>query len=125
MTAIGRLAVVSLDTRDPQGLANFYCQLLGYEQVFATDEFVALKGPDVGISTQLVKDHVAPDWPASEVPKQLHLEIAVRDLESAEASALALGASKGTTQPNPEAWRVLVDPAGHPFCITTLIPDDF
>ncbi|MGZ4735335.1 MAG: hypothetical protein ACXV8R_07005 [Acidimicrobiia bacterium] len=29
----------------------------------------------------------------------------------------------GDAQPSPELWRVLVDPAGHPFCITTLIPD--
>jgi len=125
MTAIGRLAVVSLDTTDPQGLAGFYCQLLDCETVFTTDEFVALKGPGVGISTQLVKDHVAPDWPGDAVPKQVHLEIAVRDLEVAEASALALGATKPAVQPNPDAWRVLLDPAGHPFCITTMIPDDF
>ena len=117
--------MVSLDTTDPQGLADFYCQLLDYETVFTTDELVALKGPGVGISTQLVKDHVAPDWPGDAVPKQVHLEIAVRDLEAAEASALALGATKPAVQPNPDAWRVLLDPAGHPFCITTMIPDDF
>jgi hypothetical protein len=23
----------------------------------------------------------------------------------------------------PESWRVLIDPAGHPFCITNLIPE--
>jgi len=125
MTSIGRLAVVSLDTQDPQGLADFYRELLGYEQVFATEEFVALKGPGVGISTQLVKDHVAPQWPEGAVPKQLHLELAVKDLDVAEAGALALGATKASTQPNPDSWRVLIDPAGHPFCITTMIPDDF
>ena len=125
MTAIGRLAVVSLDTKDPQGLADFYRGLLGYEEVFKTDEFIALKGPGIGISTQLVKDHVAPDWPSDSVPKQIHVEIAVRDLEVAEADALALGATKAAHQPSPDTWRVLIDPAGHPFCITTMIPDDF
>jgi hypothetical protein len=39
------------------------------------------------------------------------------------AEALALGAAKANTQPSPDRWRVLLDPAGHPFCITTLIPD--
>ena len=125
MTAIGRLAAISLDTTDPQSLADFYCQLLGYEVFFASDDFIALKGPGVGISTQRVNDHVAPDWPADTVPKHIHIEVAVRDLDGAEAAALALGATKGSLQPNPETWRVLIDPAGHPFCVTTMIPDDF
>ena len=73
---------------------------------------------------QRVTDHVPPDWPDGPVPKQIHLELAVQDLESAESTALALGATKADRQPNPDHWRVLVDPAGHPFCITTLIPDD-
>ncbi|MFZ1061904.1 MAG: VOC family protein [Acidimicrobiales bacterium] len=125
MTPIGRLAAVSLDTQDPQGLADFYCQLLGYEEVFKSDEFIALKGPGVGISTQRVSDHVAPDWPGNAVPKQIHFEIAVKDLDAAQEQALALGASVAPQQPSPDAWRVLVDPAGHPFCITSLIPDDY
>jgi hypothetical protein len=125
MTSIGRLAAVSLDTQDPQGLADFYCRLLGYEEIFKSEEFIALKGPGVGISTQLVKDHVAPDWPDATVPKQVHLEIAVKDLDTAQEQALAFGATAATHQPNPEMWRVLIDPAGHPFCITSLIPDDF
>lgn len=31
--------------------------------------------------------------------------------------------TKPATQPAPDRWRVLIDPAGHPFCITTLIPE--
>ena len=27
-------------------------------------------------------------------------------------------------QPDPERWRVLFDPAGHPFCLTTQIPSE-
>ncbi|MFG2438870.1 VOC family protein [Streptomyces sp. NPDC048508] len=34
----------------------------------------------------------------------------------------ARGATKATDQPDPDRWRVLQDPAGHPFCVTTLIP---
>ncbi|WP_307802408.1 VOC family protein [Cellulomonas fengjieae] len=35
--------------------------------------------------------------------------------------ALALGAQLADPQPD-ERWRVLLDPAGHPFCITTVAP---
>jgi hypothetical protein len=49
--------------------------------------------------------------------------LAVDDLDDAEARALALGAAKAKMQPSPDRWRVLLDPAGHPFCRRTLIPD--
>jgi hypothetical protein len=123
MTAIARLAAVSLDSDDPAALATFYRQLLDLEAIWETADFVALKGAGVLITMQRVDDHRTPEWPTGSVPKQLHLELAVDDLDTAEAGALALGAAKADVQPNPDGWRVLIDPAGHPFCITTLIPE--
>lgn len=41
-------------------------------------------------------------------------------LEAAEQAALGLGASKASFQPEPERWRVLIDPAGHPCCLFTM-----
>jgi hypothetical protein len=124
MTAGVRLAAVSLDSSDPAGLADFYRQLLDLELYFESEDFAALKGAGILLTTQRVADHVRPDWPTGSAPKQIHLELAVQDLESAESAALGLGATKADEQPNPDHWRVLIDPAGHPFCITTLIPDD-
>jgi hypothetical protein len=47
-----------------------------------------------------------------------HLDFAVADdLDAAEARAIELGATKVGEQPNPDRWRVLIDPAGHPFCL--------
>jgi catechol 2,3-dioxygenase-like lactoylglutathione lyase family enzyme len=121
---IARLAGVSLDCADPQELATFYRALLDLEVVFETDDFIALKGAGIYLTAQRVAEHRAADWPDALVPKQLHLEMSVKDLDVAEAQAVKVGATKATTQPSPELWRVLLDPAGHPFCITTLIPDD-
>lgn len=123
MTAAARLAAISLDASDPAGLAGFYRELLELEVVFESADFVALKGAAILLTVQRVADHVAPDWPSGPVGKQLHLELAVDDLEAAEAATLALGARKAAEQPAPDKWRVLLDPAGHPFCITSLIPD--
>lgn len=120
MTAAARLAAISLDAADPAG---FYRELLELEVVFESADFVALKGAGVLLTVQRVADHVAPDWPSGPVGKQLHLELAVDDLDAAEAATLALGARKAAEQPAPDKWRVLLDPAGHPFCITSLIPD--
>jgi Glyoxalase-like domain len=123
MVAIARLAAVSLDSNDPPALAAFYRELLDLEVMFETEDFVALKGAGILLTMQRVADHRPPDWPEGEVPKQLHLELAVTDLDGAEAEAVALGAVKADHQSAPDTWRVLIDPAGHPFCITTLIPD--
>ncbi len=123
MSPIARLAAVSLDSSDPAGLAAFYRELLELEVFFDSEDFVALKGAGILMTMQRVEDHLAPTWPTGEVPKQIHLELAVTDLEEAEAKALAIGARRAGIQPAPDVWRVLIDPAGHPFCITTLIPE--
>ena len=122
MSAVARLAAVSIDTADPKPVSEFYRQLLDLEVFFESDDFVALKGAAVLLTFQRVADHRAATWPDGPAPKQAHLELAVDDLEAAETGALALGATKPETQPAPDKWRVLIDPAGHPFCITSLIP---
>ncbi|MFI5036712.1 MAG: VOC family protein [Acidimicrobiales bacterium] len=124
MPRIARLGGVSLDCADPVVLAAFYRDLLELEVVLESDDFIALRGAGIYLTAQRVAAHRAPDWPRGEVPKQLHLELAVTDLDGAESRALELGARRAAEQPSPEQWRVMLDPAGHPFCITTLIPDD-
>ena len=42
-------------------------------------------------------------------------------LEEPVKRAVALGARPADPQPDPR-WQVLLDPAGHPFCITSLAP---
>jgi hypothetical protein len=64
-------------------------------------------------------DHVRPTWPEPGQQQQLHLDVAVSDLPAAVAAAVHLGATEAAHQPMPEVWRVLLDPAGHPFCLTT------
>jgi hypothetical protein len=123
MTAIARLGAVSLDSDDPKSLALFWRDLLELEIMFESEDFVALKGGGVLITTQRVANHQPPDWPETTIPKQIHLELAVTDLDAVEGRALELGAVKASTQPNPDVWRVLQDPAGHPFCLTTMIPE--
>jgi catechol 2,3-dioxygenase-like lactoylglutathione lyase family enzyme len=123
MTPLARLAAISLDTDDPAALAAFYKELLGLDDYFASEDFVALKGGPVLLTFQRVAEHLTPTWPAGSVPKQMHLELAVTDLGASEAAAVALGATRAEGQPAPDKWIVLLDPSGHPFCITTLIPE--
>jgi hypothetical protein len=123
MSAIARLGAVSLDADDPGTLARFYTDLLGLTVYFDSPGFIALTGASVLLTIQRVEGLRPPDWPTGPVPKQIHLELAVDDLDVAEKAAVALGARKADEQPSPERWRVLIDPAGHPFCLTNVLPE--
>ena len=68
---------------------------------------------------QRVQDYRPPDWPDQHQPQQAHLDFEVDDLDLVEAALLQLGANRPGDQPNRDKWRVLTDPAGHPFCLTT------
>ena len=118
-----RLGSVSLECAEPAPLAAFWANLLGGEVVFESDDFVAVQLDHVWLSTIKVENYKPPTWPSDEVPKQLHLDLAVDNQSEAEDAAIALGAVKATFQPEPERWTVMIDPAGHPFCLTTLIPE--
>jgi hypothetical protein len=123
MTAIARLGAVALDAPDPARLARFYREALDLQIMFENDTFVALKGAGVILTIQQVPDLRPVTWPEGDVPKQIHLELAVEDLDASEKAFLDLGATRPGTQPSPDRWRVLIDPAGHPFCVTTLMPE--
>jgi hypothetical protein len=50
----------------------------------------------------------------------IHFEIRVDDVGAAVARAIALGAREAPQQPadrNANTLRVMLDPAGHPFCL--------
>ena len=121
MTVSLRLAAVSLDCADPVELGTFYSRLTGFEITYSSKDFVALAG-DIYLTAQRVDGYQPPTWPEGERAKQVHLDFATDDLDGAVEIAVGLGATLADAQPRPDGWRVLLDPAGHPFCFTTLIP---
>nr|WP_253705436.1 VOC family protein [Brachybacterium sp. P6-10-X1] len=65
------------------------------------------------------EEHDAPPvWPAGDrdAHMMLHLDIGARDVDAAVAAARDLGARPAGFQPQ-EDVRVMLDPAGHPFCL--------
>ena len=118
MTAIARFGAISLASRAPHHLGQFYRALLEFEVQYESDELVVLRGGGVMLTIELVANHTPPDWPGDQIPKQMHLDLFVDDLDIAETAAIDCGASKAEYQPAPDRWRVLIDPSGHPFCLT-------
>lgn len=120
MTAFGpaKLVGISLDCPDPQRLADFYLGLLGGDQLWAKESSVGVEVPGAVLIAQHVEGYVPPHWPGTSI---VHLDLTADDLGAAEERAVALGA-RLAEQPDPR-WRVLLDPAGHPFCLTPFTPD--
>jgi len=121
---VARLALTALDCAEPEPLAEFWAALLDGTIVLRTEQVVVVKTDTILLGATRVPDYEPPTWPDGAAPKRMHLDLAVRDLDTAEETALRLGARKADTQPQPDRWRVYFDPAGHPFCLTVNIPFD-
>jgi hypothetical protein len=121
MPVASKLAAAMVDCPEPRTLAAFYLALTGWDTIYEDDDYVAVapRGdthPSIGF--QRVEPYSRPGWPDPSHPQQLHLDFyADADLDTAEAAALVLGAQLAEHQPRPERWRVMLDPAGHPFCL--------
>jgi predicted enzyme related to lactoylglutathione lyase len=114
--AIARVLSFVLDCPDPAPVAEFYGKLLDWN-VKVDDDWADVTSPDgQAIGFQKVDEYSAPDWPGQDRPQQVHLDVAVDDLDAAEAAVLELGATKHPHQPG-TTFRVFLDPAGHPFCL--------
>ncbi|MGZ4676658.1 MAG: VOC family protein [Acidimicrobiia bacterium] len=115
-----RLRTVCIDCDDAHRMADFYGRLLGWEPTFSEPDWVLMRDPagGTGLSFQAEPGYRRPTWP--EHPegqdKMLHLDIEVEDLEAAVEHAVASGARLAEHQPH-ERVRVMLDPAGHPFCL--------
>ena len=125
-----RVSSVVIGAPDPRVLADFYHRLLGWTITqqyparpgFPPEDGWAMLRPQAdaglrGIAIQWEPDYVPPTWPPEPEQQQmmLHLDIAVTDLDAAVQWAVTVGATLAGHQPQ-ERVRVMLDPAGHPFC---------
>ena len=116
---------VVLDSGNADALSAFYQRLLGWTR-FPGEEFTTLanvgqNGFPAWITFQQVDDYVPPVWPAApgEQQQMAHLDFHVEDVEESVKHALSCGATLSETQTD-DGWRVMLDPAGHPFCLQPL-----
>ena len=112
---------VVLETSDPLTLARFYAGLLQWQIVKEEPDFVGVApmgGHVEYLAFQRSADYVPPAWPnePGRQQMQIHLDIEVPDLEQAVGAAVTAGATEAAWQPQ-DTVRVLLDPAGHPFCL--------
>lgn len=112
------LFAVTIDAPDASALARFYGELTGMDVAYDGPEGAMLAGDGRYVMFQQIgDDYRPPRWPDPAYPQQAHLDLAVRDMDAAEAEAVKLGASR--LERGGERFRVFADPAGHPFCFVS------
>ena len=109
--AIARFPSFVIDCPDAGALAAFYGALLDWK-IEVSPGWADIRA-DFGqcISFRQVEPYAPPQWPAQDVPQQMHLDVMVEDVAAAGLHVLALGAAKL------DGPSVYADPAGHPFCL--------
>jgi len=118
---------VVLDSDNADKLSSFYEKLLGWTR-FPSEEFTVLANIAQGgfptwITFQQVDDYAPPVWPATlDAQQQMaHLDFHVENVEEGVKHALSCGATMSEIQFD-EGFRVMIDPAGHPFCLLPPLP---
>jgi catechol 2,3-dioxygenase-like lactoylglutathione lyase family enzyme len=111
---------VVLEAPDPRRLLAFWSEILGAPIHKVDDTGGSLDfGEGVGyLAVQLAEHYEPPVWPPEPGRQgmQLHLDVEVDDLAAAVEHAVELGATEAEFQPQDDV-RVMLDPAGHPFCL--------
>ena len=116
-TPTATLAMVNLDAAQTKPMADFWSAVLGWPVVYLDEDYAMLTGPSHALGIGALPDYQPPAWP-NDGRKQYHFDLAVEDVDAAADRFVALGAERPAEQPG-ETWVVLLDPAGHPFCLTS------
>ncbi|RKN39288.1 VOC family protein [Streptomyces hoynatensis] len=116
MAVSTRPSAVVLGCADPRALAEFYRNVTRGEITHSDGDSVCLGDGPLQLAFQRIDGYRAQQWPES--PAHAHLDFTVADLAAAEEELLVLGATKPDFQPGEGQWTVLIDPEGHPFCIS-------
>ncbi|WP_293695530.1 VOC family protein [uncultured Agrococcus sp.] len=110
------LAMVTLDAADVAPVADFWSKALGWPILAATEEYAMLQGPTHALGISRTPDYQPPRWP-DDGHKQFHFDLSADNIEATADHLVELGATRPADQPG-DTWVVLLDPAGHPFCLT-------
>jgi catechol-2,3-dioxygenase len=108
----------TLNCPDATALAQFYADITGGEVRYSHPAWATMISEGGRLDFQTVDTFTPPRWP--EQSGTIHLDFLVDDLVASAARVVEAGATRQTFQPNAEHCLVFTDPAGHPFCLTTL-----
>ena len=115
-----RITELVLDCRDPERLAAFWCEVLGWKVLERDDDGAVEIGPASGESGPMPVLVLSPTDEPKRGKLPLHLDVNATDRDQAEEleRLLAIGARPADIgQTGEESWHVLADPEGNEFCL--------
>ncbi|MFF2266937.1 VOC family protein [Cellulosimicrobium cellulans] len=116
-----RISELVLDCTDPELLARFWCDVLGYVELDREgDGSIEIGPPDAGFGGLQPTLILSPstDPRAGKLPLHLDVNPTDRDQDAELERLLALGARPADVgQTGDEPWHVLSDPEGNEFCL--------
>lgn len=119
---ISSIIGIAFDCPNANELADFYVKLSGWKKEISSDEWAGIRTPQgILLVFQTVENYVTPVWPwkNGEQQQMAHIDFKVDNLPEAEERALKCGAQKSGVQYY-DTSTVMLDPAGHPFCLSTI-----
>lgn len=117
---ISSIIGIAFDCTNANELADFYVKLTGWEKEISGEEFAAIRTPQgILLVFQTVENYVPPVWPwrGGEQQQMAHIDFKIDNLQEAEEHAITCGAQKAEIQYY-DTSSVMIDPAGHPFCLS-------
>ncbi|QES51805.1 glyoxalase [Streptomyces venezuelae] len=115
-----RISELVIDSEDPDLLAAFWCDVLGYVERERDADGIAVGPPGEGFggAQPTLVFNAGRDPKRGKLPLHIDLSPTDRDQEAELARLLTLGAVPvDIGQTGEESWHVLADPEGNEFCL--------
>ena len=115
-----RITELVLDCRDPERLAGFWCEVLGWKVLDREGNAAIEIGPEGGAGGAQPVLVLSASTDPKRDKLRLHLDVNATDRDQAAEleRLLALGARPADVgQTGAESWHVLADPEGNEFCL--------
>ncbi|GAA4991666.1 VOC family protein [Kitasatospora paranensis] len=116
-----RISELVIDAADPEALAVFWSNVLGYVELGREDDgSIEIGPPDAGFGGPQPTLVISPSSDPRRGKLRLHLDVSAtdRDQDAELERLLALGAGPADVgQSGAESWYVLADPEGNEFCL--------
>ncbi|MFG3504989.1 VOC family protein [Streptomyces sp. NPDC047821] len=116
-----RISELVIDAADPERLAAFWSEVLGYVEIEREDDgSIAIGPPGAGFGGPQPVLVIGPTSEPRAGKLRLHIDVSAtdRDQEAELERLLTLGAEPADVgQSGTESWHVLADPEGNEFCL--------
>ena len=110
---------IVIDCADPETLAEFWAEALGYDKIGLFDNYYLLAARNREHPPVILQRVPEPKT----VKARIHFDLRVRDIEPEAKRLEALGARRiDIGQGDDPGWIAMADPEGNEFCVCPGIP---